>query len=151
MAGNITIGNMTSLDAGNVTSTLLVPVVKPGTLTNYHTQLGNLTVAVGAAAVPLPFVGTAPQVGWTRPALNIGGPNRAFNIWLNQGSLAAGVGFSTDSRTLFKRQPQRSGHRLCPGDDTVDLGGGGVLNATGIPTPAHTVLTSPIRKLSLQP
>ena len=51
MAGNITIGNMTSLDAGNVTSTLLVPVVKPGTLTNYHTQLGNLTAAVGSELV----------------------------------------------------------------------------------------------------
>jgi hypothetical protein len=80
MAGNVSISGMTPLDSGNVTSTLLVPVVKPGVETNYHTQVGNLTIAT---AVPLPFVGTAPVVGWTRPSL------ADFPTWLNQGSATA--------------------------------------------------------------
>jgi len=41
---------------------------------------------VGGSGVPLPFVGTAPVVGWTRPSLE------AFDTWLNQGDATASDG-----------------------------------------------------------
>lgn len=63
--------------AGALAGTEAVPIVQSGATVKTTTQaIANL--GGGGAAKPLPFVGTAPSAGWTRPAL------ATFSTWLNQ-------------------------------------------------------------------
>lgn len=96
-----------------------------------------LIAALGGGAKKfLPFFGDT-SVPWARPGLSIGGSGNNFTLWLNQGGQAYDIGTDTPPHNGAPVDP---GIHYAPGD-TVTLGGGTLLAAGGIPTPAHTELT----------
>src|SRR5580704_11505684 len=85
--------------------------VTAAALAAYAKSAGNLT-----APVPLPFVGTAPVVGWTRPSL------ATFLTWLNQGGQLTGVG---TNGAFNNGAPVTPGTGYAPGDVSTLAGGTG--------------------------
>jgi hypothetical protein len=96
------------------------------------------TNCTAVAPVPLPFVGTAPVNGWTRPALS------TFSTWLNQGDAIASDG--TGGLPIILRSDMAVSTQNVLGGNLI-----GVFKASSVPPYTITVAAAGSGNITAQP